>query len=219
MVISREQLQAMVNEITSEFGKTYLTLLEEYRGIKNNEDYSEKYKESKRLEFVERVKADREKAYKKALEVVDKEREKLEEEKKADEKLSLEERTLKALEKNNLIQITMLRVKDDPVETLREILDETNFDIDVKTIVQAELSNRGRGANGLSDLEMILDRELRHDKDIFTVVEGNIKAKMLEEDKVYVGLANVRSIEKDFDITINHNYFSTTGEKRDYFNK
>lgn len=219
MVISREQLQVIVNEITLEFGKTYLNLIEDYKGIKNNEDYSEKYKESKRIELVERVKVDREKAYKKALEVVSKEREKFEEEKKADEKLSLEEKTLKALEKNNLIQLTMLRVKGAPVETIREILEESNFDNDVKIIVQAELSDRARGENGLSSSETILSRELRHTKDIFSVVESNIKAKMLEEDKVYVSLGNVRSIEKDFDIIVNHNYFSSDGEEGNYFIK
>lgn len=219
MTISREELQEKVNKIIFNFGQEYLSELEEYEKIKSNEDYSEKYKESKRAEILKRIRADREKDYKSALELVQEERNKVESEKSAYEKLSIEEKTLKALEKNNLIQITIQRVKGAPVEILREILEGSNFDNDVKTIVQTELSDRSRGENGLSDSEVILDRELRHIQDMFSVVENNLRVKLLEENNVYISLGTIRSIEKDFDIILNHNYFSVNTDKEHYFSK
>ena len=214
MGISREELQSKVNEIIFNFGKEYLNVLSQYNEIKNNEDYSEKYKENKRNEFLERVKKSRKESYDKALDVVNTERKKVEDEKKKETKLSIEEKTLKALEKNNLIQMAIIRTKGAAVDTLRKVYYESNLDEDVKTIILSELSSRKEK----SDEEIILERELKHTVDIFGVVEENITNKIRDTDMVQVSLGNMRSISKDFNIRLGDDYFSLKEKTEHYFN-
>lgn len=214
MGISREELQSKVNEIIFNFGKEYLNVLSQYNEIKNNEDYSEKYKENKRNEFLERVKKSRKESYDKALDVVNTERKKVEDEKKKETKLSIEEKTLKALEKNNLIQMAIIRTKGAAVDILRKVYQESNLDEDVKTIILSELSSRKEK----SDEEIILERELKHTVDIFGVVEENITNKIRDTDMVQVSLGNMRSISKDFNIRLGDDYFSLKEKTEHYFN-
>ena len=214
MGISREELQSKVNEIIFNFGKEYLNVLSQYNEIKNNEDYSEKYKENKRNEFLERVKKSRKESYDKALDVVNTERKKVEDEKKKETKLSIEEKTLKALEKNNLIQMAIIRTKGAAVDILRKVYQESNLDEDVKTIILSELSSRKEK----SDEEIILERELKHTVDIFGVVEENIINKIRDTDMVQVSLGNMRSISKDFNIRLGDDYFSLKEKTEHYFN-
>ena len=214
MGISREELQSKVNEIIFNFGKEYLNVLSQYNEIKNNEDYSEKYKENKRNEFLERVKKSRKESYDKALDVVNTERKKVEDEKKKETKLSIEEKTLKALEKNNLIQMAIIRTKGAAVDILRKVYQESNLDEDVKTIILSELSGRKEKL----DEEIILERELKHTVDIFGVVEENITNKIRDTDMVQVSLGNMRSISKDFNIRLGDDYFSLKEKTEHYFN-
>lgn len=214
MGISREELQSKVNEIIFNFGKEYLNVLSQYNEIKNNEDYSEKYKENKRNEFLERVKKSRKESYDKALDMVNTERKKVEDEKKKETKLSIEEKTLKALEKNNLIQMAIIRTKGAAVDILRKVYQESNLDEDVKTIILSELSGRKEKL----DEEIILERELKHTVDIFGVVEENITNKIRDTDMVQVSLGNMRSISKDFNIGLGDDYFSLKEKTEHYFN-
>ncbi|MDK0977722.1 hypothetical protein P5F65_13545 [Clostridium perfringens] len=204
-----DALVVKTKEVIFEFGKEYISLVEEYEELKQDENYSEIYKEKKKSDILEKVRAGRIKAYEKALALVEKERKSSE---KVDYKtLSIEEKTLIALEKNNLITMAKIKVEGASVSELREILEEGNFDEDIKFIIQAELKKRAKEKNGLDFDEKTLSRELRNNIDEFSNIEKQLKQQMQDEDTIFISYANYKSVKKDFDILddkINNNYFS-----------
>ncbi|MDK0969255.1 hypothetical protein P5F69_14560 [Clostridium perfringens] len=204
-----DALVVKTKEVIFEFGKEYISLVEKYEELKQDENYSEIYKEKKKSDILEKVRAGRIKAYEKALALVEKERKSSE---KVDYKtLSIEEKTLIALEKNNLITMAKIKVEGASVSELREILEEGNFDEDIKFIIQAELKKRAKEKNGLDFDEKTLSRELRNNIDEFSNIEKQLKQQMQDEDTIFISYANYKSVKKDFDILddkINNNYFS-----------
>lgn len=207
-----EDLRAKTKEIIFGFGKEYTSLVQQYRDLKNDDNYTAKYKEKKKAELLEKLKTGRVEAYKKAIALVDQERKDNKRKKSNYNNLSLEEKTLIALEKNNLIQMAMLKVKGAPVETLKEFVQANDYDEDVKTIVQAELKERANKDGGLDNIEKALSMELRMAKDVFGIVEQQLRTEMADEDKVSISYGNVRSIKKNFDIEEVQHYFKDDTE-------
>lgn len=201
-------LRDKADKILFDFGNEYISLVQQYKNVMENENYSDVYKEKKKIEILEKVRTGRSAAYKKALDLVDKERREDDKKRKSYDRMSVEEKTLIALEKNNLIHMATMEVKGASTDKLRNLIIENNYDKDIKTIVQAELNSRFQENKSFKHDEKVLSMELRIDKDVFGIVEQQLTSEMANEDRVRISYGNVRSIKKSFDMEPENYYFN-----------
>lgn len=208
-----KKLDERVRSIIYGFKGEYHKAVNQYREIANSGDYTQSYKDKKKAEILDKLIEQRAEVYKKALEEVEKDRRERDKPKK---ELSVEEKLLQATERNNLIQMTGLRVKGAKPYALNNILAESENNEDVKNIIISEL--RGRENLNFEEKSLLEELNIKRPQDDIEVAETNIKFYMGNEDNFYLSYGETRSLKKDFDLETS-NYFKNTEEASNYFNR
>lgn len=208
-----KKLDERVRSIIYGFKGEYHKAVNQYREIANSGDYTQSYKDKKKAEILDKLIEQRAEVYKKALEEVEKDRRERDKPKK---ELSVEEKLLQATERNNLIQMTGLRVKGAKAYALKNIFDESENNEDVKNIIIGEL--RGRENLDFEEKSFLEELNIKRPQDDIEVAENNIKFFMGNDDNFYLSYGETRSLKKDFDLETS-NYFKNTEEVSNYFNR
>ncbi len=196
-------LQNIMNDIFESIRPVYTKAKDDYKKVITSDLYTDVYAKRERDKILKNFREQKQSLYEKALGEVKKERNSIEKTiaDASNKNLSVEERLLLEMQRNNKILLAQNKVKNADVTKLKEILEQSNGDKDISELILSEIEGRkddSIDANSLMEIRF-LAKEVSPFIEVDNL-EKQLMVDMEDTNEVKLSLMVKRSIEQDFDI-------------------